>query len=87
MNSSDDFLEEAISTLREYLGSDLVAVVLYGSWTRGTARMGRRLARIQEIIQEAGLHRMYRDGELMWPWRQRPARCWTIEWKGVRESN
>lgn len=82
-------MEDAINVLREHLGSDLVAVVLYGSWARGTARMGRRLARarIQEIIQEAGLHRMYRDGELMWSWRQRPARCWTIEWEGFRESN
>jgi hypothetical protein len=52
-------MEDAINVLREYLGSDLVAVVLYGSWARGTTRpesMGRRLARIREIIQEAGLH-------------------------------
>ncbi|MCK4315975.1 MAG: nucleotidyltransferase domain-containing protein [Anaerolineae bacterium] len=83
-------MEDAINALREHLGSDLVAVVLYGSWARGAGRpesMGRRLARIREIIQEAGLHRMCRDGELMWFWRQQSARCWAIEREGFRESN
>ena len=40
MNLSDDFVEGIVDALREHLGSDLVAVVLYGSWARGTARPG-----------------------------------------------
>ncbi len=156
MNLSDDFVEEAINALREHLGSDLMAIVLYGSWARDTARpesdvdifvvarnlpqsrldraryvhqavIGRfdrrvsilakepaeferffpslyldigldgiilfdpqgyirkRLARIREIIQEAGLYRVCRDGELMWLWKRQPARHWAVEWEGFRE--
>lgn len=158
MSLSDGSVKEVVNALREHLGSDLVAVVLYGSWARGTARpasdvdlfvvahnlpqnrldraryihravverfdrrvsilakepveferffpslyldigldgitlydpqgyMCKRLARIREIIQEAGLYRVCRDGELMWLWKRRPARRWAIEWEGFRESD
>jgi len=153
-----DRFSEVVDALREHLGSDLVGIVLYGSWARGTARpdsdvdlfvvvhnlpqsrfdravhvhravigrfdqrmsilakepaeferffpslyldigldgiilydsqgyIRRMLARIREIIREAGLYRTCRDGELMWLWRRRPARRWAIEWEGFRESN
>ena len=158
MDLSDGFVEEAVNALREHLGSDLVAVVLYGSWARGTPRPGsdvdlfvvahnlpqnrfdrakyvhqvvsgccerrvsilakepaefegffpslyldigldgvilydpqgyvhKRLARIREIIREAGLYRVCRDGELMWFWKRQPARHWAIEWEGFHEFN
>jgi hypothetical protein len=31
-------IDEAIQALRDLLGEDLLAVVLYGSWSRGDAR-------------------------------------------------
>jgi hypothetical protein len=47
--------------------------------------MAGKLARIREIIEEAGLYRVRRDGELMWLWKRQPALHWAIEWDGFYE--
>jgi hypothetical protein len=44
--------------------------------------MAGKLAHIHEIIEEAGLYRVCRDGELMWLWKRQPALRWAIEWDG-----
>lgn len=153
----DQFLNDIVGVFRVHLGSDLIAIVLYGSWARGESRPGSdvdllliarnlprdrferaayvhwpvvgrfrrrisvlakepaefegyfpslyldigldgiilydpegymagKLRRIREIIEEAGLYRVRRDGELMWLWKRRPALHWAIEWDGFHES-
>jgi predicted nucleotidyltransferase len=47
--------------------------------------IARKLQRILELINEAGLHRIKIDGELMWVW-DRPVRPgWELEWGGLVE--
>lgn len=156
-NLSEQFLNDIVGVFKDHMGSDLVAVVLYGSWARGESRPGSdvdllliarnlpsdrlarahyvhrlvvgrfrprvsvlakeptefegyfpalyldigldgiilydpegymagKLARIREIIEEAGLYRVRRDGELMWLWKRQPTLHWAIEWDGFHES-
>jgi hypothetical protein len=47
--------------------------------------MASKLACIREIIEEAGLYRVRRDGELMWLWKRQPALHWAIEWDSFHE--
>lgn len=155
---SNQFLSDVVGVFKEYLGPDLIAIVLYGSWARGETRPGSdvdllliarnlprdrfervtyvhrlvvgrfqrrisvlakepiefegyfpslyldigldgiilydpegyiasKLARIREIIEEAGLYRVRRDGELMWLWKRQPTLHWAIEWDGFHESS
>jgi predicted nucleotidyltransferase len=43
--------------------------------------LSRNLARVRELLDEAGL---YRTPELFWRWKRTPRRDWAIEWEGVR---
>jgi predicted nucleotidyltransferase len=43
----------------------------------------RKLARIRQLREEAGLKRQKRAGELIWDWTRPPAGPWKIEWDGV----
>ncbi|HID64465.1 MAG TPA: nucleotidyltransferase domain-containing protein [Anaerolineae bacterium] len=154
----DQFLNDIVGLFRDLMGSDLIAIVLYGSWARGESQPGSdvdllviarnlphgrfervnyvhrltvgrfrrrisvlakeptefeghfpslyldigldgiilydtegymadKLARIREIIEEAGLYRVRRDGELMWLWKRQPTLHWAIEWDGFHESS
>ena len=47
--------------------------------------MAGKLARIREIIEEAGLYQVHRDSELMWLWKCQPALHWAIERDGFHE--
>ncbi|MFQ5611253.1 MAG: nucleotidyltransferase domain-containing protein [Anaerolineae bacterium] len=47
--------------------------------------MARKLARIREIIDQAGLYRVRQEGELMWWFRHQPKLHWAIEWDGFHE--
>lgn len=44
--------------------------------------LGRHLARLRELIDEAGL---YRTPKLFWRWKVPPCRDWSIDWQGVRK--
>ena len=60
----------------------LDAVVLY----ERAEYLSRKLARIREIIQEAGLvRRRLSDDQMFWDWDKSPQRGWEITWKGYRE--
>lgn len=65
-----------------YLDIGLDGIILYDS----EGYMAGKLARIREIIEEAGLYRVRYDGELMWLWKRQPAIHWAIEWDGFHES-
>ena len=43
----------------------------------------RKLQRIREIIQEAGLKRVKRFGSFIWVWEEQPEVGWGIDWSGV----
>jgi uncharacterized protein len=47
--------------------------------------MTQKLARIRQLIDEAGLYRERREGELMWWFKRQPAPHWAIEWDGFHE--
>ena len=64
-----------------YLDLGLDGIVVYD--TEGY--MAQKLARIRRIIEEAGLYRVRREGELMWWFKRQPARHWAIEWDGFHE--
>lgn len=66
-----------------YLDIGLDGIILYDP----EGYMASKLARIREIIEEAGLYRGRRDGELMWLWKRQPALHWAIEWDGFHESS
>jgi len=66
-----------------YLDIGLDGIILYDP----EGYMASKLACIREIIEEAGLYRVRRDGELMWLWKRQPAPHWAIEWDGFRESS
>lgn len=65
-----------------YLDIGLDGIILYDP----KGYMADKLVRIHEIIEEAGLYRVRRDGELMWLWKRQPALNWAIEWDGFHES-
>jgi len=65
-----------------YLDIGLDGIILYDP----KGYIAGKLARIREIIKEAGLYRVRRDGELMWLWKRHPALHWAIEWDGFHES-
>jgi predicted nucleotidyltransferase len=48
-----------------------------------TGYADRKLARIRQLREEAGLERRERAGELIWDWTRPPAGPWKIEWDGV----
>jgi predicted nucleotidyltransferase len=54
-------------------------IVLYDP----TGYAARRLARIRQLREEAGLERRERGGELVWDWTRPPVGPWKIEWDGV----
>ncbi len=64
-----------------YLDMGLDCIVLYDS--EGYLRS--KLARVREIIQDAGLYR-YRlsPKSLCWNWKNPPRRGWEITWEGYR---
>lgn len=64
-----------------YLDLGLDAQVLYDS----DEFLGERLAHIRQIIRQAGLRRVRRDGDFAWRWRKPPRRGWEITWEGYRE--
>jgi len=64
-----------------YLDIGLDGIILYDP----EGYMAGKLARIREIIEEAGLYRLHRDGELMWLWKRQPTLHWAIEWDGFHE--
>ncbi|MFB0537793.1 MAG: nucleotidyltransferase domain-containing protein [Anaerolineae bacterium] len=66
-----------------YLDIGLDGIILYDL----EGYMTGKLARIRELIEEAGLYRVRRDGELMWLWKRQPAHHWAIEWDGFHESS
>ena len=66
-----------------YLDIGLDGIILYDP----EGYVASKLARIREIIEEAGLYRVRRDGELMWLWKRQPALHWAIEWDGFHESS
>ena len=66
-----------------YLDIGLDGLILYDP----EGYMAGKLARIREIIEEAGLYRVRRDGELMWLWKRQPTPHWAIEWDGFHESS
>lgn len=43
----------------------------------------KKLHRIREIIQEAGLKRSRKDGALVWEWKEQPQVGWCIDWRGI----
>lgn len=43
----------------------------------------RKLQKIREIIQEAGLERRVKFNSLIWKWKNRPHLGWRIDWSGV----
>ena len=43
----------------------------------------RKLARVQQLRQAAGLVRRKRAGELIWEWDRPPTGPWRIEWGGI----
>lgn len=147
--------EEIVKTFKDYLGGNLVSILLFGSYARGDARkasdydlfivadelpesplkrtmfirrpiVGKfkerlaiiaktkeevlgsfpplfldlgldgmilydngffsdRLARICQIIKEAGLKRKAGRHNFYWEWEKRPQRGWKIDWSGYRE--
>lgn len=66
-----------------YLDIGLDGIILYDP----KGYMAGKLARIREIIEEAGLYRVRCDGELMWLWKRQPTLHWAIEWDGFHESS
>ncbi|MFQ5823788.1 MAG: nucleotidyltransferase domain-containing protein [bacterium] len=42
----------------------------------------KKLLRIQEIIKEAGLYRVKRNGYHAWEWKNQPGPYWSITWDG-----
>jgi len=64
-----------------YLDLGLDAVVLYDP----QGYMTTRLARIKQLIQEAGLYRKRCDGDFVWLWKRPPRRPWVLDWEGFRE--
>lgn len=44
--------------------------------------MREKLLRIQEIIQEAGLYRVRRNGYHTWEWKKQPGLEWSLTWEG-----
>ncbi len=47
--------------------------------------MKQKLNRIQEIIKEAGLYRVKRNGYHAWEWKKQPGPHWSITWEGFRD--
>jgi hypothetical protein len=64
-----------------YLDIALDGIVLYDT----EDYIAPKLDRIRQIIEEAGLYRTRREGELMWWFKRQPARHWAIEWEGFHE--
>jgi len=64
-----------------YLDLGLDARVLYDR----DGFLSERLASIRQIIRQAGLRRVKRDGDLAWRWDKPPRRGWEITWEGYRE--
>jgi len=64
-----------------YLDLGLDAQVLHDS----DGFLSERLARIRQIIRQAGLGRVRRDGDFAWRWQKPPRRGWEITWEGYRE--
>lgn len=64
-----------------YLDLGLDGRVLYDS----DGFLSERLAHIRQIIRQAGLRRVRRDGDFAWRWRKPPRRGWEITWEGYRE--
>ena len=48
-----------------------------------TGYAARKLARIRQLRQQAGLERRERGGELIWDWTRPPTGPWKIEWDGI----
>lgn len=64
-----------------YLDLGLDAQMLYDS----DGFLSERLARIRQIIRQAGLRRLRQDGDFAWRWQKQPRRGWEITWEGYRE--
>lgn len=48
--------------------------------------MYEKLFRIREIIKEAGLYRVKRNGYHMWEWKNPPRRNWSVTWDGFYDG-
>lgn len=62
-----------------YLDIALDGVILYDP----TGYAAQKLARIQQLRQEAELVRRERAGDLIWEWIRPPTGPWKIEWDGI----
>lgn len=49
--------------------------------------MQKKLQRIQEIIKEAGLYRVKRNGYYVWEWKTQPGPHWSITWEGFHDRS
>ncbi len=64
-----------------YLDLGLDAKIIYDK----DGFLARSLARIKEIIKEAGLRRKKIGDGFIWKWKDPPKRGWEITWEGYRE--
>lgn len=64
-----------------YLDLGLDVQVLYDS----VGFLSQRLARIRQIIRQAGLKRVKQDGNFAWRWERPPRRGWQITGEGYCE--
>jgi len=64
-----------------FLDLGLDAKILYD-----TGFLGSKLARIRDIIKEAGLERKVKGGELWWEWKKQPKGNWRIDWSGYHDG-
>jgi predicted nucleotidyltransferase len=49
--------------------------------------MKEKLLRIQEIIKQAGLFRVKRNGYHVWEWKKQPGPHWSITWEGFYDRS
>jgi predicted nucleotidyltransferase len=48
-----------------------------------TGYAARKLARVRQLRQQAGLVRREREGDLIWDWTRPPSGPWKIDWDGI----
>jgi uncharacterized protein len=66
-----------------YLDMGLDGIVLYDP----EGYLTRKLARIRQIISDAGLMReRIADGEFFWDWKRPIGYPWELDWEGLREG-